>query len=54
MTTVINDDLIVTGAVTAGNILMGSVVMSPEANTPASVDVKFNHVQRSPWDAVPP
>ncbi|MEU2830176.1 hypothetical protein ABZ667_16125 [Streptomyces lavendulae] len=46
MTTVINDDLVVTGAVSAGNILMGSVVMSPEANTPTSVDVIFNHVRQ--------
>ncbi|MFF0551999.1 hypothetical protein ACFYUL_23925 [Streptomyces sp. NPDC004311] len=47
MTTVVSDDLVVTGAVSAGNILMGSVVMSPETNTPTSVDVLFNHPKPS-------
>lgn len=49
MTTVINGDLVVTGAVSAANILMGAVVISPEVNTPTSVDVTFNHRQQSPF-----
>ncbi|MFF9979866.1 hypothetical protein [Streptomyces erythrochromogenes] len=43
MTTTITGDLIVEGALSAANILFGSVVMSPEVNTPTSVEVLFNH-----------
>jgi hypothetical protein len=48
MTTTISDDLVVTGAVTAANIIMGSLVISPEVNTPTSSEVKFNHPSSNP------
>lgn len=43
MTTTIADDVVVTGAVSAANIIFGSLVISPEVNSPTSSEVKFNH-----------
>ncbi|WP_445270553.1 hypothetical protein [Streptomyces sp. DSM 41634] len=48
MTTTINDDLVVTGALSAANIIMGSVVMNPEVNVVTSTEVKFNHPSADP------
>lgn len=44
MTTTIDDDLVVVGALSAANILFGSVLMSPQSNTPTASEVKLNHV----------
>lgn len=43
MTTTISDDVVVTGAVSAANIIFGSLVISPEVNEPTSSEVKLNH-----------
>ncbi|MCX4763254.1 hypothetical protein OG562_20230 [Streptomyces sp. NBC_01275] len=44
MTKTINDDLVVSGSLSAANILFGSVEMSPQENTATSMEVKTNHV----------
>ena len=44
MTTKISNDLVVSGALSAANILFGSVLMSPQTNTPTASEVKVNHV----------
>lgn len=43
MTTKISDDLVVSGALSAANILFGSVLMSPQTNTATASEVKLNH-----------
>lgn len=43
MTTTIADDLVVSGALSAANILFGSVLMSPQTNTATASEVKVNH-----------
>jgi len=40
----INDDLVVAGALSAANILFGSVTISPQVNEPTGAEVKVNHV----------
>lgn len=42
MTTTIDDDLVVSGAISAANILFGSVTISPQVNTPTAAEVKLN------------
>ncbi len=44
MTTKISDDLVVSGALSAANILFGSVLMSPQTNTATASEVKVNHI----------
>lgn len=44
MTRVISDDLVVGGALSAANILFGSVTISPKVNTPTGSEVLINHV----------
>ena len=44
MTTTISDDLVVSGAISAANILFGSVVMSPSTAVATGSEVKVNHV----------
>ncbi|MET9350169.1 hypothetical protein [Streptomyces termitum] len=39
MTQTINDDLVVAGAISAANFAFGSVVVSPQVNTPTSQEV---------------
>ncbi|MEU2597008.1 hypothetical protein ABZ669_07075 [Streptomyces hirsutus] len=48
MATTINDDLVVSGALSAANILFGSVLMSPRANEPTGAEVKINHAAATP------
>lgn len=43
VTTTINDDLVVSGALSAANIIFGSVLMSPRTNSPTASEVKVNH-----------
>ncbi|MFD9077543.1 hypothetical protein [Streptomyces erythrochromogenes] len=54
MTTTINGDLVVEGALSAANIIMGSVVMNPEVNVPTPTEVKFNHPQIPARDLLNP
>lgn len=44
MTTTISDDLVVSGALSAANLLFGSVLMSPQVNAATASEVKVNHV----------
>lgn len=44
MATTINDDLVVSGALSAANILFGVIRMGPQANAPTSMEVKVSHV----------
>jgi hypothetical protein len=44
VTTTIDDDLVVSGALSAANILFGSVTISPKVNQPTAAPVKLNHV----------
>jgi hypothetical protein len=39
----INDDLVVSGALSAANIIFGVVTISPQVNAPSAAEVKFNH-----------
>lgn len=39
MTTTINDDLVVSGAISAANFQFGSVTITPEVNTPTGQEV---------------
>lgn len=42
MTTTINDDLVVAGAISAANIIFGAVTISPQVNTATASEVKLN------------
>jgi len=42
--TKINDDLVVAGALSAANILFGSVTITPTTNEPTAAEVKTNNV----------
>ncbi|MFD0225175.1 hypothetical protein ACWGPD_11185 [Streptomyces hirsutus] len=44
MAKTINDDLVVSGALSAANILFGSVTISPQVNEPTAAEVKINNV----------
>ena len=44
MATKIQDDLVVAGALSAANILFGSVTVSPQSGEPTATEVKTNNV----------
>jgi hypothetical protein len=44
VTTIIDDDLVVSGALSAANVIFGSVTITPEVNTPTKAEVRgLNH-----------
>ena len=44
MTATVAGDLVVSGALSAANILFGTVTISPQTNEPTTAEVKTNHV----------
>ncbi|AIV36414.1 hypothetical protein [Streptomyces sp. CCM_MD2014] len=52
MTIKINDDLVVSGVLSAANILFGALAINPRANESTAIEVKTNHAEVAPEPTV--